>query len=543
MEFALAITVKVETTIKEKFLDRSKLILGLSQCRAYPFYTESVTMLQTHVSLLFFTGRKVYKVKKDVTFDFLDFSSLERRRYYCEEELRLNRRLSPEMYLKMVPITRNELGELSVEGEGDVVEYAVKMRQLPKEKMLDCLLEKGDLSETILDELVDKLAKFHATSECGDSVKKYGELENISHIVKGNLDVLEKELPSQQYEYLKSYFQKFIKSNENIFEKRIDENRIRDGHGDLHAGNICITDEGIMIYDCIEFSPAYRCADVACDIAFLAMDLDKRGHKETSNSLVKKYVEKVKDPDIYAVIDFYKAYRALVRAKVAVLKMSSCDLLEGEKKQAIQEKRDYVRLAISYCAKPFLIITCGLPGSGKSWISHKLSQIFDAVILRTDVIRKELAGISPTQSGGGEFEEGIYTEKFTEKTYQTTLDRAEKQLSDNRVVVVDAGFARRSQRDLFRKLAEDKSYPFILFHVSCADSVIRDRMELRKKDREEVSDAGFDVYQEVAKIFEDPDELPHYSRIPWEQGADEELTMDAVIDSVIEQSFKENGSL
>ena len=311
-------------------VDTQKLIEDLTRPEAYENPPEEVEFRQTHISLLFFAGARVYKVKKAVDLGFLDFTTLEKRRHYCDEEVRLNRRLAANVYLGAVPITRTAEGRFSFVGDGPAVEWAVEMVRLPERGMFAEMLERGEIDNEQMNSMVSLLARFHADAPTGPGVDEYASPAAIRTNVEQNLEQLSSSVASgilspAQYAFLKHRRQRFLESRAELLERRVHEGRARDGHGDLHAGNLCLTDDGIVVYDCIEFSRQFRCADVAADVAFLAMDLDQRGYPGFSAYLVKRYAEVADDPDLREVIGFYKGYRAVVRGKVAALTASGSE--------------------------------------------------------------------------------------------------------------------------------------------------------------------------------------------------------------------------
>jgi predicted kinase len=317
------------------------------------------------------------------------------------------------------------------------------------------------------------------------------------------------------------------------------DGRIRDGHGDLHAGNVCLTPEGIKVYDCIEFAPRLRCGDVACDLAFLAMDLDYRGYRGFSRYLVRRYTEQAGDPELERLMTFYKTYRAIVRAKVASFAAAEPELGAPECERRHLEALRYFHLAAAYELPPVLILTCGLPASGKSTAARHLAEPFEAVRLRSDTRRKHLAGMAPTQRGDADFGSGIYAADITDRTYRSLLDDAEASLRAQRSVVVDASFARATQRKPFVELADSLGTPFVVVETLASEETVRTRMTTRAGDRREASDADFGIYLRMRETYESPDELAAPRRLraqPGEQG--EELTARA-IDRLVHQAGTE----
>jgi len=327
--------------------------------QAYPHKPQKIELVQTQMSFVFLTGDYVYKVKKPVNLGYLDYTSLEKRCFFCHQELELNRRLCPDAYLDVVPITE-EKGRTHIlpspftgegQGEGKTIEYAVKMRQLPQDRMMDVLLPQGQVTQEMVARVAEKLAGFHQKAETNSEIAAFGQLNTIRQNTDENFAQTEKyielSIPQEKYRRIKSYTENFIDSNRNLFAKRVREGRIRDCHGDLHAAHICFTDD-ICIYDCIEFNDRFRYSDVASEIAFLAMDLDRYNRPELSKHLVNTYVELSHDEELLELLGFYKCYRAYVRGKVESFKLDDPYIPEEEKTKVLAVAQRYFELAESY---------------------------------------------------------------------------------------------------------------------------------------------------------------------------------------------------
>jgi len=339
---------------KEASLELQYKIEDLLKPEAYLHKPQKIELIQTQMSFIFLTGDYVYKVKKPVNLGYLDYTTLEKRRFFCHQELELNRRLCPDVYLAVVPITEScQLSAVSYhfEGEGEAIEYAVKMRQLPQERMMDVLLLKGQVTKEMIAKVAEKLAGFHQKAETNPKIAAFGKLDTIRRNCEENFSQTEKyigvSIPARKYEQLKSYTNDFINSNAGLFDKRIKEGRIRDCHGDLHAAHICFTDD-ICIYDCIEFNDRFRYSDVASEVAFLAMDLDRYQRANLSKHLVNTYVELSHDADLLRLLNFYKCYRAYVRGKVESFKLDDPYIPEKEKTKVLAVAQRYFALAESY---------------------------------------------------------------------------------------------------------------------------------------------------------------------------------------------------
>ncbi len=335
---------------KEDRMAEFDMAKELTKAESYPESVDSISLIQTHISWVFLTGKYCYKVKKPVDFEFLNFSTLEKRKFYCGEELRVNRRLCPDIYVDVVPITAASDG-LHVEGKGDAVDYAVKMVQLPQERRMDLLLGDGKVDGEIIDEISKTLAEFHRAARTGEGVDEYGSPETIKANWDQNFEQtrnLRGELvPEDLFDSIEDRVNGFILNNSKMFNERIESNKIRECHGDVHSGNIFV-DGRIYIFDAIEFNPAFSCSDVASEIAFLAMDLDFKGRKDLSESFVDGYVECSRDEGVHDLLNFYKCYRAYVRAKVIGFKLFDAGVGQEEKSEAEGLCKDYFSLAQEY---------------------------------------------------------------------------------------------------------------------------------------------------------------------------------------------------
>jgi aminoglycoside phosphotransferase family enzyme len=329
-----------------------ELVQALLDPKAYPHSPQRVELVQTQMSFVFLADDHVYKVKKPVNLGYLDYTTLDKRRFYCQREVELNRRLCPDAYLGMVPVVRQR-GRISMEGQGRAIEYAVKMRRLPQEAMMDVLLAKDKVSPAMLTGVAEKLAEFHQQAETSAAISAFGDLDTITVNTEENFSQTEKyighTISRDKYQHIRSYTRRFIAENTSLFRQRIVEERIRDCHGDLHAAHICFCD-GICIYDCIEFNDRFRYCDVASEVAFLAMDLDHYGRADLSHHFVDAYVARSRDNQLMRLLNFYKCYRAYVRGKVESFKLDDPHISKEAKAGILDIARDYFGLAESYIA-------------------------------------------------------------------------------------------------------------------------------------------------------------------------------------------------
>jgi aminoglycoside phosphotransferase family enzyme len=328
---------------------QKQVVEALMKPEAYDEDSGPIELVQTHISFVFLTRSFAYKVKKAVNLGFLDFTTLEKRRFYCEKELELNRRLCGDMYVEVVTINKSD--RIKIKGEGETVEYAVKMKRIPQEKMLSKLLEENAVGNKLVDRIAEIIAEFHSKAETNSRISEFGSLPIVETNWKENYDQTEefigKTIFKGDFELIRDKINNFMKRNTAVFEKRVTEGRVRDCHGDIHSGNIFVTN-GIYIFDAIEFNDRFRYSDVASDIAFLAMDLDYKERADLSDFLIKRYVEYSGDQELKRFLSFYKCYRAYVRGKVVSFKLKDPNVSGEDKNAATKEAKAYFKLAVTY---------------------------------------------------------------------------------------------------------------------------------------------------------------------------------------------------
>jgi len=330
-------------------LEQKQIVDALLTPEAYPQPPGKIELIQTHISYVFLTEKNVYKVKKAVNFGFLDFSTLEKRHAFCKKELELNRRLCPNIYLEVLPITR--LNTIKLNGAGEIVEYALKMKRLPQERLMTLLIKEDKVGKETVDGIAKKVAEFHAKTQATPEISQFGSLriiktnwdENFAQTIK----YINQAITETQFQLIEEKVNNFLEQNTSLLESRIAKGRIRDCHGDLHSGNIFITDE-ICIFDAIEFNDRFRYSDVVADVAFLAMDLDFQQKRDLAEHFIAKYVEYSKDQQLIALLPFYKCYRAYVRGKVISFRLEDKNISAQEKQLATVEAQAYFKLAAEY---------------------------------------------------------------------------------------------------------------------------------------------------------------------------------------------------
>lgn len=474
---------------------------------SFPFEVKDLRVVQTHISYIFITDTFVYKVKKPVNFGFLDYTTLEKRRHFCEKEVILNKRLCPDLYLGVVSIVE-ENGKYKFEGEGKVVEYAVKMLRLPEEGMMIELLKNQELKVAHLDLIVSALVPFYKTAETGEKINQYGDIEVIRFNTEENFeqtkDFVGTAISEDKYLWIVDYTRNFIRENKKLFEKRIKDGYIRDGHGDLYSANICFDNlKKVYIFDCIEFNERFRCGDVCSDIAFLAMDLDFHRFKDLSNYFIEEYIKKSEDKDLKELLNFYKCYRAYVRGKIGCFTYASKEVEEKVREEALENAKKYFDLAYHYAEGiPKVIVFFGLSGTGKTFLSQNLLKLRPAYYLSSDVIRKTLLGLDVKKHYYAEFEKGIYSPEITEQTYLKMIELAKEEVSYGRDVILDATFRESRYRLQLMERFKNLRVKFYWIWCEAEDEIIKERLNQRK--HETTSDALWEIYQAQKKRFEPP---------------------------------------
>jgi aminoglycoside phosphotransferase family enzyme/predicted kinase len=475
------------------------LIALLSRPAAFPEPVERIQVIHTHISVVFLTGQHAYKIKKPVNLGFLDFSTLDKRRHFCEEEVRLNRRLAPDVYLGVVPVTA-----AGFEAAGEVIEYAVKMRQLADEATLQKRLLRGEVDVGILRRLAERLAAFHRAARRGPEISAFGRFEVVAGNARENFaqtqDAVGATVHPAVFARVKEWTEQRLTENESLIENRAARKVPCETHGDLHLDHIYYFPDrappgDLVIIDCIEFNERFRFADPVADAAFVAMDLRFHGWHGGAWEFFKAYLEATQDPDARSLFPFYTAYRAVVRAKVEGIKALEGEVPAEERRRALERSRAFWLVALTsldwFDESPALILIAGLPGSGKSTLARRLCESGKRHLIQSDHVRKELAC---AVAGAA-----LYTPEWNERTYAECLRRAEEQVFQGKPVVVDANFREDAQRQRFLKAAIRWGVPAILFVCKVSDEVARQRLANRKGD---ISDADWVIRQQLAAAWE-----------------------------------------
>ncbi len=476
------------------------LISALQQKGAYDHPVDDISLRETHISWVFLTGQYAYKLKKPVDFGFLDFSTLEKRKHYCEEEVRLNGRLAPHLYLGVVPIC-GDTSTPRINGQGPVIEYAVKMRQFDTSQEFDELLARDELTKEHIDETAKVLAEFHANIAVADEQSPFGTpeaiqqpvLENFEHIGQLGEDWLSQHQLKKPLAQLHQWSNKKYHQFERTLQERKKNGFVRECHGDLHLRNIVIYEGHVTPFDCIEFNPNLGWIDVMSELAFLLMDIEDHNRFDLSRRLLNNYLEITGDYAGLSVLHFYKTYRAMVRAKVAGLQLlQSTNNSGAENESPIQEIDNYIKLACRYTQSttPKLIISHGLSGSGKTTLSQLLLEQTDIIRLRSDIERKRIFGMKDTARDKSGIDKGIYTEEASQQTYESLLQLAGSVLNAGCSVIIDAAFLKEDQRQNFYKYSKKVNVTFLILHSKVNIDIQRQRLRMRQQQNQDASDAN-----------------------------------------------------
>jgi aminoglycoside phosphotransferase family enzyme/predicted kinase len=484
-------------TIVDDAAKQAGLVAALARSAAIGPGSTRVELLETHISYVLLTGRFAYKIKKAVDFGFLDFTTLPARRFFCNEELRLNRRLAPSLYLDVVPVT-GSVDAPVIGGSAPVFEYAVKMREFPQDALASRMIERGELTPADIDALALKVADFHGAIDVAPPDGAFGTPDEILRFAQQNFQqiapLLDTRSERDEIDALRAWIEYEHTARQSAFLRRREQGFVRECHGDLHLNNIARIDGELVIFDCIEFNSAMRWIDVMSEVAFTVMDLQDRGRADLAHRFLNAYLEQTGDYAGLAVLPFYLAYRALVRAKIARLR--AAQLGSGAASGAARiEYRGYITLARGYAqpSRPALIITHGLSGCGKTTISQALLEAIGAVRIRSDVERKRLHGFAALERRDAAIGSGLYASTATETTYERLIDLTREILAAGRSAIVDATFLRRSQRERFRALAAQLGNPFVIVAFEAREATFRERIVQRQASGSDASDADLAV--------------------------------------------------
>ena len=485
------------------------LVAALRSPAAYPHAVdEQVRVVETHISWVLLAGAYAYKIKKPIKLSFLDYSTLERRRRFCEEELRLNRRLAPALYLAVSTVGGSPDAP-RMDGSSPPLEYAVRMRRFSPADELAALLDADAVVPDDVARLGAGLARFHAEAAPAPPGSVFGLPDTAHRVTIDNFAEL-RALPEAadwvaQSSSLESQVSAMHAKLRSLMEQRRSLGRVRECHGDLHCGNVVRWEGELTAFDGIEFDPALRFIDVVNDIAFLTMDLAERGHSSLRRAVLQAWTEESGDWCGLPLLPYYEAYRALVRAKVDALRALQIDADSAARVAAVADCRRYLDWASARVTprRPALLVTCGLSGSGKTWLARRLATRIEALHLRSDVERKRLAGLAAHEDSRSPPDAGIYTAEFNERTYQRLQDCAAATLAAGEPAIVDAAFLRRHERQRFLALARQLGVPFGIAHCRAPDAILQERVQARAAARNDASEAGLDVLARQPSYWEE----------------------------------------
>jgi uncharacterized protein len=498
---------------KSSSISQEEIITFLCDPRSYPYHPNPIRLVQTHASYVFLGSSYVFKIKKNVNFGFLDFSSLKNRRYYSEREVILNRRLCPDIYLGVIPISLSA-GKLKF-GQGEkVVEYAVKMRKLQDRYFLLRLLRQDQVTTRDLDRIVSRLKDFYEAETPTQKITKWGRMENLKISTGENFDqtraFIGVTISREAFEAIAHYTALFYTRKGELLSARVRERRIRDCHGDLHLEHIHLAPKALSIFDCIEFNDRFRYIDVASDVAFLAMDFDHHDRPDLSRQITSRMASSLRDTGMLGLMDFYKCYRAYVRGKVESFQQARAEAAETEQKKSRMQAERYFRLALRYAlfgSDPSVLVVMGRAASGKSTLANTLGRELGLEVISSDRTRKELAGVPLFQRVKGAARLRLYSEAMTNETYKKLFQYAKTQLDRHASLILDATFSHREYRDEFRRLLDSENANYWFIEAEAPDEVVKRRLEQRKGVTHVVSDARLEDFEMLMRSYEAASEL------------------------------------
>ncbi len=487
--------------------DARRLALALLQPRAYPHAPRRIEHLETHISHVFLTGPWAYKIKKPLELGFLDFSTLEKRRECCGEELRINRRLAPDLYVDVVPIT-GSVDQPCVEGDGTAIEYAVKMREFAQAGMLEQVLARGGLTAGLVDAVAQQVADFHASLAPAGSDTQFGTAESVVEPARQNFVQL-LPLPAAaedgaRLDALRQWTEAQHTALGELFGRRKEDGFVRECHGDLHLGNMVLVDGRVRIFDAIEFNARLRWIDVINEAAFLGMDLEHRSRRDLAWRFLNAYLQHTGDYAGARVLRYYMVYRALVRAKVAGIRAAQAELPPAQRTALAAKCRSHIALAHRFATqmRPALIVHYGLSGSGKTTASQVILEHLGALRVRSDIERKRLHGLAASARTGSGVGTGIYGTEATGATYVRLACAAEDVVRGGCIALIDATFVRRADRDALRALARRLGVPFGIAEFTARPEELRSRVLRRQRESSDASEAGVEVLEHQLRTCE-----------------------------------------
>ena len=486
----------------------ASVINALQNAALYNHPVDYFSLIETHISWVLLTGTYAYKIKKPVNLGFLDFSSLDKRKFYCHEELRLNRRFAPDMYLDVVSI-RGTAQSPCFDGSGEIIEYAVKMREFSQSSLLSTIADEQHLQTMHIDSLAQAVSEFHQLTDVAGPNRQYSIVDSIFNWSRENFETLESTIPEavlpEYYQSLKAWCLDISFERRSYLEQRLEEGFIRECHGDLHLGNIAFIDGKVTLFDGIEFNPQLRMIDTMSEIAFVVMDLCARGYPHYAWRFINHYVSASGDYVGVIILRYYVVYRALVRAKIEALRVSSKMAHSDGQQGPFDDAIRYLDLAKRWTAntRSTIIVMHGLSGSGKSTVASQLAELLGAIQIRSDVERKRLFDLNPLEHSGSSLEEGIYTGDATLQTYARLAGLTDSLVKAGITVIVDASFLKRCYRNQFKRLARKNRVAYITCSCNAPISELRDRINRRRGSNKDPSEASIEVLEQQL-LSQDP---------------------------------------
>ena len=469
---------------------QSELVASLLKPRAYPHPVATLELIETHISWVILTGTYAYKIKKSVKLHFLDFSTLQLRRHYCEEELRLNRRMAPQLYLDVVPICGSEKNP-QVGSEGRAIEYALKMHQFPQSAQLDKQLDAGLLNKNDMRDLAETIAAYHQDAIALDFCGEQDAVRQISTSQLDNFPPIRSVTDLKTTHHVQEWTAQSLRDLERTLIDRHKNGFVRECHGDLHLANLVRLSSGIVAYDCVEFSAALRNIDVISDVAFLAMDLVACARQDLAEIFVNRYLERTGDYSGMSVFGLYFVYHSMIRAKIAAVRSGQRHEAEGQA-EYIRQLKHYLAVAIRWIRRPLPVLVGmhGLSGSGKTWLATQLMSELPAVRVRSDIERKRLLELAETASSESRPGRGAYTARAKANVYEFMMEIIDGLLAAAFNVIADASFLMYTDRQMLEALADRRDAALVWIDVRADNDVLVRRLRHRTVTRDDASEAG-----------------------------------------------------
>ena len=500
----------------------AEMVQGL--CRAPDWAGDElpIEVTQTHISAVLLGRRHVLKLKKPVDFGFLDYTTPEKRRRACEAEVRLNRRLCPDVYLGVRPISEVE-GKPRLLAAGRVVDYGVWMKRLPADRMLDQMVKRNAVTEAVIDRVAGRLSAFHKTARRGPDVDAYGSPAAI----RGNWEenfrqtapYVGRTITAPAFDTIRRWVTNWLDSSAASLRSRVRDGWVCDGHGDVRCESVCVTDE-VCFFDCIEFNERFRCGDVAGEAAFLAMDLDARGRPDLGYYFSERYQARTADEQLFALLPFYRCYRAYVRGKVLSFRLDEPEFGAEEKEAAMSRARHYFELARRYAsplARPTVIVVAGLSGTGKTSVARAVAGELGLRVVSADAVRQSLFGEAKRPAGYGR---GAYTAEANRRTYEALVETGHDLLGRDGGVILDATFRRAADRELARAMAARARAQWRLIECQLAPELVEARLNERLARRDGLSDAAWETCLRQREEFEPVADSSAFTHLVLDTSAD-----------------------